>query len=172
MGISHTHQNPTDRLLTCFQNGCSIGEYVKEFLDISNQLTWTDDVLKNVFGLGLDDPLHQPASAAKPCSFAQYLDHVLLLNGKAFTCIITQPLNHHHQPSTSPHRLNVFTSGLPSLSLFTPCLPSQRLFTSCLPCLCPLAKMAVASPPEPLAKIAATSPPESSDMMAADATPP
>ncbi|XDV35939.1 hypothetical protein PO909_005801 [Leuciscus waleckii] len=85
MGISPTHLTYTNCLLTCFQDGRPIEEYMQDFLEISNQVNWTDDVLVKVFRLGLDDPLHQPASAVRPESFAQYLDCVLLLSGSAFT---------------------------------------------------------------------------------------
>jgi len=60
VGISRTHLTPTDRLLTSFQEGHPIEVYVQDFLEISNQVYWADDILEKVFRLGLDGP--QPAS--------------------------------------------------------------------------------------------------------------
>ncbi|XDV36810.1 hypothetical protein PO909_006531 [Leuciscus waleckii] len=86
MGVLRTLVNPANRLVTCFQDGRKIEEYVEKFLEIFHEVNWADDVLKTVFWYGLDDHLHQQALAAViPGTFTQYLDHVLWLSGSTFT---------------------------------------------------------------------------------------
>ncbi|ROL55620.1 hypothetical protein DPX16_23637 [Anabarilius grahami] len=75
MGILLTPVRPADRLLTLFQNGRSIEEYVEEFLELSYLRAWNEETLKSVFWYGLEDHLYQQVPAATiPCSLAQYID--------------------------------------------------------------------------------------------------
>ena len=99
MGVFLTPSDSVARLVTCFQEGRQIEEYVAEFLELSHGASWADDTLKTVFWHGLDDHLHQQAPASVILgTFELYLDHVLWLSGSAFTMgeadddIATQPL--------------------------------------------------------------------------------
>jgi len=83
MGILLT---PAHSLFNIFQDGHTIEEYVVKFLELSAGVSWSDDVFKSVFWLGLDDHLYKQAPAAAfPGTFAGYLDHVLWLSGSVFT---------------------------------------------------------------------------------------
>ncbi len=67
------------------QDGCLIECYVEEFLQLAHQVAWNDGTLKVVFWSGLDNRLFLQAPAATtPGSLAQYIDHVLLLDGSSF----------------------------------------------------------------------------------------
>jgi len=61
MGILLT---PAHSLFNIFQDGQVIEEYVASFLELSAGVSWSDDVLKTVFWLGLDNHLYQQAPAA------------------------------------------------------------------------------------------------------------
>ncbi|XDV21728.1 hypothetical protein PO909_026755 [Leuciscus waleckii] len=97
MEVGRFLSTPADRLIHCFQDGLPIEDYVAGFPEISNGVSWIDEVLKIVFWGGLDDSLYQQAPAASiPGTFVQYLDHVLWLSGSNFTVgevedIATQP---------------------------------------------------------------------------------
>ncbi len=78
--------DPAEVLYSSTQDGCPIEEYVEEFIGLSHLVPWSDDVLKTLFWLGLDDSLvGQVPAPAIACSLTQYIDYVMLLYGSSLT---------------------------------------------------------------------------------------
>lgn len=78
MSLFLTPNNPANQLISIFQHGCSIEEYVQDFLEVSNQVPWNDSSMKIMFWCSLDDNLYNliPATATT-CSLESHIDYGL-----------------------------------------------------------------------------------------------
>lgn len=114
MGILLTPTDPADLLLSISQDHRPIEDYIEEFLELVNQIPWTDAALKAIFWSGLDDPLFRKIPAATTtCYLKRYSDNILWLCGSSYTV--------EEAVSDSP---SVLVSACESSPVMT---PTQRL---------------------------------------------
>ncbi|XDV50752.1 hypothetical protein PO909_019767 [Leuciscus waleckii] len=86
MGILLTLVNPVNFLLTRFQDGRLIVDYVEEFLDHTHEVPWNEDTLKIIFWCGLDYHLYQKVPAAATTgSLKRYIKDILWFCGSPYT---------------------------------------------------------------------------------------
>ncbi len=78
--------NPAVSLLRLRQGNGAIEDYVVEFLEFSNQVDFNEVALKDIFRVGLNEPIRSGLPGGKiHFSLAEYLDYALLICGSSVT---------------------------------------------------------------------------------------
>ena len=78
--------NPAVALLNLRQGNLPIESYVAEFCELSHLVDFNDVALKDIFRVGLNEPVCSQLPGGKiHWSLAQYMDYALLLSGSSFT---------------------------------------------------------------------------------------
>lgn len=55
MDLSAVPLHPEEQLLSLYQGGCSLEDYVGDFIELYHQVHWNEVTLKMCFWSGLDD---------------------------------------------------------------------------------------------------------------------
>ncbi|ROL52934.1 CD276 antigen [Anabarilius grahami] len=105
--------NPAVALLHLRQGNRPLEHYVQEFCELSHLVNLNDVALKDIFRVGLNEPICSRLSGGKiQWSLVGYIDHALLLSGSSFTVGIVDEVLHNptgHTTATTTESFHVLT---------------------------------------------------------------
>ncbi len=127
-------------LLRLRQGNGAIEDYVVEFLELSNQVDFNEVALKDIFRVGLNEPIRSGLPGGKiNFSLAEYIDYALLICGSSFTVGVVEE---EHDTSSKAAQL---MPAKPQPAHVTPSMPEP--FT---PRLLPQGLLSSRPPPQGL----------------------
>ncbi len=125
-------------LLRLRQGNGAIEDYVVEFLELSNQVDFNEVALKDIFRVGLNEPIRSGLPGGKiNFSLAEYIDYALLICGSSFTVGVVEE---EHDTSSKPAQLMPakpqpahVTTSMPEPAHATPTAPRPAIITPATP---------------------------------------
>ncbi len=116
--------NPAVSLLRLRQGNGAIEDYVVMFLELSNQVDFNEVALKDIFRVGLNEPIRSGLPGGKiHFSLAEYIYCALLISGSSFTVGVVEE---EHDTSTRPAQL---MPAKPQPAIITPAAPGSAHVT-------------------------------------------
>ncbi|KAL0194568.1 hypothetical protein M9458_008140, partial [Cirrhinus mrigala] len=95
--------DPTSRLFRLRQGNRRVEDFVVEFCELCHLVDFNDVALKDIFRVGLNDPIRSWLPGGKiHWSLERYIDHALYLSGSTFTVGVTDEGPHDPPVPTKP----------------------------------------------------------------------
>ncbi len=114
--------NPAVSLLRLRQGNQAIEEYIEKFCELCNQVDFNDVALKDLFRVGLNEPIRFLLTGGKiHWSLEKYIDHALLLAGSPFTVgVVDEEPRNCAVPAPEHFHVPTFMSGVVHVIPVTP----------------------------------------------------